>query len=98
MENALKEGKTEICGREVTLERSNGKLPEKQDRQERPPVEITDKTLTIFVGNLALETDENSLRNFFSSCGEVIDIKLKKNEDGTSKGYGYVNFSCKEDI
>ena len=24
MENALKEGKTEICGREVTLERSKG--------------------------------------------------------------------------
>jgi len=74
MENALKEGKTEICGRAVTIERSNGKVPEKQ---ERPPVEITDKTLTIFVGNLALETDENSLRNFFSSCGEVKDIKLK---------------------
>lgn len=54
--------------------------------------------MTIFVGNLAFKTDENSLRNFFSSCGEVLGARVQKNEEGNSKGFAYVNFSCKEDV
>jgi len=63
--------------------------------------------LTIFVGNLSFKTDENSLRTFFSSCGEVVGVRVKKDDDGNvniiiimkkSKGFGHVDFSCKEDV
>ena len=56
---------------------------------------------------MSFKTDENSLRNFFSSCGEVLGARVKKDDDGNvnifniikkSKGFGHVDFSCKEDV
>lgn len=41
--------------------------------------------MTIFVGNLSFKTDENSLRNFFSSCGEVLGVRVKKDDEGNVK-------------
>lgn len=54
--------------------------------------------MTIFVGGLSFKTDDNSLKNFFSSCGKVLSAKVKKDDDGNSKGFGHVNFSSKEDV
>ena len=54
--------------------------------------------MTIFVGNLSFKTNEVSLKNFFSSCGEVVGAKIKYDGDGKSKGFGHVDFTCKEDV
>ena len=54
--------------------------------------------MTIFVVNLSCKTDDNSLRIFFSSCGEFFVAKYVKDDDGNNKGFGFFNFLSKEDV
>lgn len=37
---------------------------------------------TIFVGNLSFGVDEDKLEDFFSKCGRVKDVRMKRNEEG----------------
>jgi heterogeneous nuclear ribonucleoprotein A1/A3 len=51
----------------------------------------------VYVGNLSYDTDENSLEDFFSSCGEITDLKLIKDRDtGRSKGFAFITFDSQE--
>ncbi|VFQ64629.1 unnamed protein product [Cuscuta campestris] len=48
----------------------------------------------LFVGGLSYGTDEQSLKNAFSSYGEVLEAKVITDRDsGRSRGFGFVNFS-----
>ncbi|GFQ04283.1 glycine-rich RNA-binding protein 2 mitochondrial [Phtheirospermum japonicum] len=51
----------------------------------------------LFVGGLSYGTDDNSLKEAFSSFGDVTDAKviIDRNE-GKSRGFGFVNFSSDE--
>ena len=47
----------------------------------------------IFVRNLSWGTDDNSLSDFFSQCGGVVEAKvITERETGRSRGYGFVTF------
>lgn len=47
-----------------------------------------------FVGGLAYETTEQSLGEFCSSVGRVVDVKIIKERDtGRCKGYGFVTYA-----
>ncbi|KAM1919609.1 hypothetical protein ACFX15_023527 [Malus domestica] len=51
----------------------------------------------LFVGGLSWSVDEKSLKDAFSSFGEVTEVKIVYDRDsGRSRGFGFVNFS-KED-
>jgi len=45
-----------------------------------------------FVGNLGFKSSEASVRSFFSACGNVIDVRIAKSEDGKSRGFCHVDF------
>ncbi|KAJ7529483.1 hypothetical protein O6H91_15G052600 [Diphasiastrum complanatum] len=48
----------------------------------------------LFVGGLAWGADENTLREAFSSYGEVIDVKIITDRDtGRSRGFGFISFT-----
>lgn len=48
---------------------------------------------TVFVGNLSFQIDEESLREAFSSCGEILSIRFATDrETGEFKGFGHVEF------
>jgi len=47
----------------------------------------------VFVGNLDPEVDEALLYNTFSAFGQVLSAKCMLDEEGNSKGYGFVNFA-----
>merc|ERR1719443_1480838 len=52
--------------------------------------------LTVFVGGLAWSVDEETLKKDFTECGEVVNIRMPKNEEGQSKGIAFIEFSTQE--
>jgi RNA recognition motif-containing protein len=48
---------------------------------------------TVFVGNLSFHIDEDTLRQAFSSCGEIASIRFAEDrETGAFKGFGHIEF------
>jgi len=50
----------------------------------------------VFVGGLSHTVTEDMIRELFSSCGEVVEIRMMKDQNGASKGYCFVRFAMKE--
>lgn len=47
----------------------------------------------LFVGSLAWGTTDESLRDHFAACGNVVSAKvITDRESGRSKGFGFVEF------
>ena len=46
--------------------------------------------------NLSDSVDNASLQELFSKFGDVLSCKVAKNEDGASRGYGFVQFASQE--
>ncbi|KAL6143930.1 PREDICTED: glycine-rich RNA-binding protein 4, mitochondrial [Fragaria vesca subsp. vesca] len=52
----------------------------------------------LFVGGLSWSLDEKSLKEAFSSYGEVTEVTIVYDKDsGRSRGFGFVNFSREDD-
>ena len=47
----------------------------------------------IFVKNLPWKVTEADLQKSFEECGKVTSIRLPTNEDGTMKGFGFIEFA-----
>jgi len=54
------------------------------------------EAFTVFVGNLGFKTNEYTVKNFFSEVGNVVSIRIAKNEEGRAKGFCHVDFDTKE--
>lgn len=57
--------------------------------------ESINQKYVIFIGGLNFKTDEESIKRFFSSKLvnlNIEDIKICRRIEGTSKGFGYINF------
>ncbi|KAL3724547.1 hypothetical protein ACJRO7_029684 [Eucalyptus globulus] len=51
----------------------------------------------LFVGGLSYGTDDHSLKDAFSSFGEVVEARVITDRDsGRSRGFGFVSFSSDE--
>ncbi|XP_058227222.1 heterogeneous nuclear ribonucleoprotein Q-like isoform X2 [Rhododendron vialii] len=50
----------------------------------------------VFVGGLARNITESKIREVFSSCGEIVEVRLIKDQKGELKGYCFVRFATKE--
>ncbi|KAA8530430.1 hypothetical protein F0562_005139 [Nyssa sinensis] len=50
----------------------------------------------VFVGGLAHTTTENKVHEAFSTCGEIMEIRLIKDQKSNSKGFGFIRFATKE--
>jgi nucleolin len=61
-------------------------------RAERPPSQKEEGCVTVFVGNLPFDIDEDGMKNFFSDCGEVAALRWVE-KDGQFKGCGFVEFT-----
>lgn len=51
----------------------------------------------IYVGNLSYQTNEDSLSELFGGIGEVVSVKIIKDETGRSKGFGFVEMTSAAD-
>ncbi|KAF8402149.1 hypothetical protein HHK36_013101 [Tetracentron sinense] len=51
----------------------------------------------LFVGGLSYGTDDQSLKDAFSSFGDVTEARvISDRETGRSRGFGFVSFTCDE--
>jgi len=51
----------------------------------------------VFVKNLPLDCLEEPLRKMFEEYGEITSMKLEMDEEGKSKGFGFINYSTHEE-
>ncbi len=52
----------------------------------------------VFVGNFSFSIDDAQLKEYFAEVGAVVSAKvMKEGEGGRSRGFGFVEFSSKED-
>ncbi|ORY35791.1 hypothetical protein BCR39DRAFT_512165 [Naematelia encephala] len=65
---------------------------ERQSKVEEQRAQFTN----VFVKNIDTEVTDEEFENLFTPYGEIISAALSKNEDGTSKGFGFVNFTDHE--
>lgn len=52
---------------------------------------------TLFCGNLSFKSSEQSLRRHFQSCGEVLEVRIAKDEEGKSRGFAHIEFASPDD-
>ncbi|PNT77661.1 polyadenylate-binding protein 7 isoform X2 [Brachypodium distachyon] len=50
----------------------------------------------VFVKNLNDHIDNVILQELFSKFGDILSCKVARNDDGTSRGYGFVQFAAQE--
>lgn len=53
---------------------------------------------TLFVGRISYETTEKQLRHEFEQYGPVKRVRLVEDEDGKSRGYGFVEYENESDL
>lgn len=46
----------------------------------------------VIVRNLPFNVDEDKLYSVFEGCGKIINVRIIKNEEGNSRGFGFVDF------
>ncbi|CAL5325904.1 probable RNA-binding protein 46 [Camellia sinensis] len=50
----------------------------------------------VFVGGLSRSTTESKIHEVFSTCGEIMEVRLITDQKGNSKGYCFIRFAMKE--
>ncbi len=82
----------ELMGRWIKVKEADGKDGKGAGtpRSKEKPEGCT----TVFVGNLAFEIDEDTLRETFSDCGEITNVRFATDrETGDFKGFGHIQFA-----
>ena len=52
----------------------------------------------LFIGGISWDTTEDGLREFFSTVGTVVELKIiTDRQTGRSKGFGFVTMSSEEE-
>ncbi|KAL8193477.1 hypothetical protein R6Q57_026612 [Mikania cordata] len=54
------------------------------------------KGVEVFVGGLARSLTDDKVHKVFSTCGEIMDMRLIKDQNGNLKGFGFVRFTTKD--
>lgn len=101
------DGAGELDGRDLQCSFSNDKDGNKNNNNnsfggnrggDRPQQSFSGDAFTIFVGNLGFKTNENTIKKFFSSCGNIVGIRIAKQEDGRAKGFCHVDFDSSDSV
>ncbi|GIY10015.1 squamous cell carcinoma antigen recognized by T-cells 3 [Caerostris extrusa] len=53
---------------------------------------------TVFISNLSYDSDDESIKDFFSKMGELEEVRLVRDYKGRSKGYCYVVYKSQESV
>lgn len=84
VKKALKLHQAEYKGSEILIN-THDQLPSVKKRSER--------SATVFVGNLSNITTADQLKSFFSGCGKIKAVRISQDLEGKNKGFCHVEFS-----
>lgn len=59
--------------------------------------ESLNKEKNIFIKSIPNDVSEEEVHNIFKEFGEILSVKVSKNEDHSSRGYGFVCFASPDD-
>jgi hypothetical protein len=85
---ALAANGKEHLGRAIRVNMAGDKPPA------RAPGEPTGST--VFVKNLSYTISEEAIESFFTSCGQLKQVRLAKDFEGNSKGFAHVEFTTQK--
>ncbi|KAK7346133.1 hypothetical protein VNO80_20648 [Phaseolus coccineus] len=85
---------SEYC--EEDIEGKALKDPWKSSRLLATMKEENASSKTIYVKNLSYRVEQADLENFFKECGEIIDVRLHRDNEGRLKGYAHIEFATVE--
>jgi len=86
---ALEHNGADFGGRWLNIKYSS----DKPINTPRAPSQKEEGCVTVFVGNLSFNIDEDTMRETFGSCGEISSIRFATDrETGDFKGFGHVEF------
>jgi nucleolar protein 12 len=55
--------------------------------------------VSVFIGNLPLDVQENAIREFFSDCSRIQGVRLiRDSKTGIGKGFGFVSFDGRDGV
>jgi RNA recognition motif-containing protein len=88
---------TETPKRTLGFPRHQSETPRKEvEQSEKEEDSAEAETIRLYVGNLSLNTTEESLREAFEEFGEVVSLKIERDKSGKSKGFAYVEMKADE--
>lgn len=89
LKNALKLNGTDMMGRKVVVE-----IPANASAKRTAPGSTNGgaESNSVIVRNLPFNIQEDEFGNIFEDCGAIKKFRIIKNENGQSKGFGFVDF------
>lgn len=81
----LMNGKKVFVGRHINRKERHSRLEE-----------LRANFTNVFVKNLPEDLDDAGLNEMFGAFGEIQSAVVQRDEDGKSKGFGFVNYHCHE--
>jgi len=78
-------------GRTVRINMSS----DKPTGGERAP---KDNSTTIFVGSLSYNSTEDTIRDFFATCGEIRGVRIGMDAEGNMRGFAHVEFASLDSV
>jgi polyadenylate-binding protein len=72
-----------------------GKHISKKDRESKFE-EMKANFTNVYIKNINLDWSDDDLKKFFAPYGAITSIYLEKDQDGKSKGFGFINFESHE--
>ncbi|CAK9042992.1 Polyadenylate-binding protein, partial [Durusdinium trenchii] len=94
---ALQLDGSSFLGAPLTVRRATDAIEKGAGKGKRDK-EKEDEVSVVVKGFPIQDTDEETLRNGFMVCGEVVRIRLPRGSDGLPKGTAFVQFSTEEQV
>ncbi|TVY89991.1 Nucleolar protein [Lachnellula willkommii] len=93
VEEAMELSEQLLGGRRVLIKNNKSFEGRPEKTKEQTRMEGKPPSKRVFVGNLAFDATEDSIKEFFEKCGAIESVKLATFEDsGKCKGYGWIVF------
>ena len=93
MRNALNLHDSQMMGRRIVVETPANVTIKKNKPSLNPANASPEDGCNVIVRNIPFRTQEEDLERLFEDCGYIKNCKIMRNPNGSSKGFGFVDFA-----